>query len=147
MVNDRRSILFNIVKNLNQTTFKSCKAGVSAFGWFLVILPALGGSEQFRIILWFILFIWFIFSNHIRTFKCIYFQVIFLVIDSFKVLVLFPLHICNKNQEYASYVNTDKIKGNNPYQYSNSKIKLKEGSVSQVIKFAKEKFKIKTEFC
>ena len=80
-------------------------------------------------------------------FKCIYFQVIFLVIDSFKVLVLFPLHVCNKNQEYASYVNTDKIKGNNPYQYSNSKIKLKEGSVSQVIKFAKEKFKIKTEFC
>ena len=42
VVNVRRSILFNIVKNWNQTKFKSCKAGVSAFGWFLVILPGAG---------------------------------------------------------------------------------------------------------
>ena len=42
VVNVRRSILFNVVKNWNQTTFKSCMAGVSAFGWFLVILPSAG---------------------------------------------------------------------------------------------------------
>ena len=64
VVNVRRSILFNIARNWNQTTFKSGMAGASAFDWFLVILPCVG---WFWVILWFILFIWFMFSNYIRT--------------------------------------------------------------------------------
>ena len=64
------------------------------------------------------------------------------------MLVLFPLHIRSKCQEYASYVNTDKrniIHTNIQTQ----RIKLKEG-VSwslEVPKFAKEKFKLKNEIC
>ena len=42
VVNVRRPILFNIAKNWNQTTFKSRMVGVSAFGWFLVILLGAG---------------------------------------------------------------------------------------------------------
>ena len=40
-------------------------------------------------------------------FRGILFDVIFLIIDSFKVLVLFFLHIFSKYQEYASDVTTD----------------------------------------
>ena len=42
VANVRQSILFNIVRYWNQSTFKSCMAGASAFGWFLVILPGVG---------------------------------------------------------------------------------------------------------
>ena len=80
-------------------------------------------------------------------FKGIYFQVIFLIIDSFKVLVLFSLLIRNKYQEYASYVNADKVKLKGIQSISVFKVNLKEGSVSQVLKFAKEKFKMKNEIC
>ena len=66
-------------------------------------------------------------------FKDIQFWVIFLIIDSFKVLVLFPLHIRNKYQEYASYVNTDKR--NRIYtSIRTQRIKLKEESVSRSTK-------------
>ena len=42
VVNVRRSILFNITRNWNQTTFKSCVVGASTFYWFLVILHGVG---------------------------------------------------------------------------------------------------------
>ena len=35
---------------------------------------------------------------------------IFLTIDSFKVLAVFPLHIRSKYRKYASYIKTDKRK-------------------------------------
>ena len=62
-----RSVLFNIVKNWNRTTFKSCKVGLSAFGWFLVIPPSSGWfwaiSDYFMIYTIYIIY----FSNYIRT--------------------------------------------------------------------------------
>ena len=50
------------------------------------------------------------------------------------------------------YVNIYKIKGIQSISKSvcsiqTQRIKLKEGSVSQVLKFAKEKFKMKNEIC
>ena len=42
LVNVRWSILFNIVRNWNHTTFKSYMAGTGPFGWFLVILSGVG---------------------------------------------------------------------------------------------------------
>ena len=44
------------------------------------------------------------------------------------MLVLFPLHIRSKYQEYASYVNTDK-KNTIHTSIQTQRIKLKEGSV------------------
>ena len=69
-------------------------------------------------------------------------QVTFSNIDSFKVLVLFPLHIPSKYQEYASYVNTDK---NNTILTSieTKRIKLKEGSVSRSTKICKRELQNK----
>ena len=62
-----RSILFNIVKNWNRTTFKSCKVALSAFGWFLVIPSSSGWfwaiSDYFMIYTIYIIY----FSNYIRT--------------------------------------------------------------------------------
>ena len=63
-------------------------------------------------------------------------MVIFLIIDSFKVLFLFPLHIPNKYQEHASYVNTDK-RNIIHTSIQTQRIKLKEVSVSR--KFTEEK--------
>ena len=71
----------------------------------------------------------------------------------FKVLVLFPQHIrISIRSMLLRYVNTDKIKGIQSISKSvcsiqTQRIKLKEGSVSQVLKFAKEKFKMKNEIC
>ena len=65
----------------------------------------------------------------------------FLIIDSFKVLVLFPLHIRSKYQEYGSYVNTDK-RNTIHIGVQTQRIKLKEGSVSREPKFGNGKFKI-----
>ena len=62
------------------------------------------------------------------------------------MLVLFPLHICNKYQEYDYYVNTDK---RNKIDTSTQTqiIKIKEGSVSRSKKFVKEVLKMKKEIC
>ena len=62
-------------------------------------------------------------------FKGIQFLVIFLTIDSFTVLVLFPLHIRNKYEEYVSYVNTDN-RNTIHASIQTQRIKLKEGSMS-----------------
>ena len=63
------------------------------------------------------------------------------------MLVLFPLHIRSKYQEYASYVNTDK-RNRIHISIRTQRIKLKEGSVSlEVPKFAQKKFKTKNEIC
>ena len=62
------------------------------------------------------------------------------------MLALFPLHIRSKYQEYASDVNTDTRKIIRTSTQS-QRIKLKEESVSQIPKFAKEKFIIKNEIC
>ena len=79
-------------------------------------------------------------------FRSIQFQVIFLIFDSF--LVLFPLHIRRKCQEYVSYVNTDK-RNIIHTSIQTQRIKLKEGGSGslEVPKFAKEKFKLKNEIC
>ena len=71
------------------------------------------------------------------------------------MLVLFPQHIRTSIRSVLlSYVNTDKIKLKGIQSISKSvcsiqtqRIKLKEGLVSQVLKFAKEKFKMKNEIC
>ena len=71
------------------------------------------------------------------------------------MLVLFPQHIRTSIRSVLlSYVNTDKIKLKGIQSISKSvcsiqtqRIKLKEGIVSQVLKFAKEKFKMKSEIC
>ena len=71
------------------------------------------------------------------------------------MLVLFPQHIRTSIRSVLlSYVNTDKIKLKGIQSISKSvcsiqtqRIKLKEGIVSQVQKFAKEKFKMKNEIC
>ena len=71
------------------------------------------------------------------------------------MLVLFPQHIRTSIRSVLlSYVNTDKIKLKGIQSISKSvcsiqtqRIKLKEGIVSQVLKFAKEKFKMKNEIC
>ena len=62
------------------------------------------------------------------------------------MLVLFPLHIPSKCQEYAFYVNTDQ---NNTIHTSieTKRIKLKEGMCHEVPKLAKENFKTKKEIC
>ena len=64
------------------------------------------------------------------------------------MLVLFPLHIRSKYQEYASYVNTDK-RNIIHTSIQTQRIKLKEGVSGslEVPKFAKEKFKLKNEIC
>ena len=62
-------------------------------------------------------------------FKGIQFLVIFLTIDSFTVLVLFPLHIRSKYEEYVSYVNTDN-RNTIHASIQTQRIKLKEGSMS-----------------
>ena len=49
------------------------------------------------------------------------------------MLVLFPLHIRSKYQEYASYVNTDK-RNRIHISIRTQRIKLKEGSVSRSTK-------------
>ena len=68
---------------------------------------------------------------------------IFLIIDSFKVLVLFPLHIRSSYLEYASYV-TDK-RNTIHISIQTQRIKLKEGSVFRVIKIYLKELKIKNE--
>ena len=62
-------------------------------------------------------------------FKGIQFLVIFLTIDSFTVLLLFPLHIRSKYEEYVSYVNTDN-RNTIHASIQTQRIKLKEGSMS-----------------
>ena len=58
------------------------------------------------------------------------------------MLVLFPLHIPSKYQEYAFYVNTDK---NNTIHTSieTKRIKLKEGSVSRSTKICERELQNK----
>ena len=67
MVNFRQPILFNIVKNWNQTTFISCMEGASAFGWFLVILS--GAAWFWAISDYFMIYTnpYDLFFNYIRT--------------------------------------------------------------------------------
>ena len=72
-------------------------------------------------------------------FKGIQFQVIFLIIDFYKVFVLFPLHIRSKYQEYASYVNTDK---RNTIHISIQTQRIKKEMCLEVPKIAKGKLKI-----
>ena len=57
----------------------------------------------------------------------------FLIIDSFKVSFLFPLHIRSKYQEHASHVNADK-RNIVHTSIQTQKIKLKEVSVSRSTK-------------
>ena len=57
----------------------------------------------------------------------------FLIIDSFKVSFLFPLHIRSKYQEHASHVSTDK-RNIVHTSIQTQKIKLKEVSVSRSTK-------------
>ena len=66
-------------------------------------------------------------------FRGIYFWKIFLIIDSFKVLVLFPLHIRSNYQEYASYVTTNK-RNTVDISIQTQRIKLKAGNVSRSTK-------------
>ena len=60
-------VLYVIVNIWNQTTFKSCMAGVCAFGWFLMIPPDAGWfcaiSDYFMIYTIYVIY----FSNYIRT--------------------------------------------------------------------------------
>ena len=69
-----------------------------------------------------------------------------LILDSFKLLVLFPLHISSKNQQYASYENTDK-RNTIHTSIQTEKIKLKEGKASrlEVPKVAREKIQNKEQ--
>ena len=65
--------------------------------------------------------------------KHLFLVIFFLIIDSFKVLFLFPLHIRSQYQEYAFYANTDK--GNIIHtKIQTQRIKLKEVSVSRTTK-------------
>ena len=59
--------------------------------------------------------------------------IIFLIIDSFKLLFLFPLHIRSKYQEYASYINTDK-RNIIHAKIQSQRLKLKKVSVSRSTK-------------
>ena len=59
--------LFNIVKSWKQNRSSRTWQVPVHLGDFLWFCLVLGGSGQFRTILWFILFIWFIFSTYIRT--------------------------------------------------------------------------------
>ena len=67
VVNFRRPILFNIVKNWNQATFLLCMEGASAFGWFLVILS--GAAWFWAISDYFMICtnLYDLFFNYIRT--------------------------------------------------------------------------------
>ena len=67
VVNFRRPILFNIVKNWNQATFILCMEGASAFGWFLVILS--GAAWFWAISDYFMICtnLYDLFFNYIRT--------------------------------------------------------------------------------
>ena len=58
------------------------------------------------------------------------------------MLVLFPLHIRSKYQEYASYVNTDKRKTIHT-SIETKRIKLKEGSVSRSTKICERELQNK----
>ena len=58
------------------------------------------------------------------------------------MLVLFPLHIRSKYQEYASYVNTDE-RNTIHTSIETKRIKLKEGSVSQSTKICERELQNK----
>ena len=58
------------------------------------------------------------------------------------MLVLFPLHICSKYQEYASYVNTDE-RNTICNSIQTQRIRLKEGSVSRSTKICQREIQNK----
>ena len=58
------------------------------------------------------------------------------------MLVLFPLHVRSKYQEYASYVNTDK-RNTIHTSIETKRIKLKEGSVSRSTKICERELQNK----